>query len=72
MHNRLHDPQEDDPEKGKIIKTAEEEAIKELENIPRKLGFVHLLWKTQKRILKDKYGIDWKTSAEMNPDTRFD
>lgn len=28
-------------------------------------------WNTKKRILKDKFGIDWKSPADMNPEIRF-
>ena len=37
-----------------------------------KLGFCHRIWSTKKRILKEKYNIDWKTPAEMNPGVMFD
>lgn len=37
-----------------------------------KLGYCHLIWCKRKRILKEKYNIDWKTPAEMNPDVIFD
>ena len=36
------------------------------------LGFCHIVWETKKRILKEKYGMEWKTPAEENPDTCFD
>lgn len=32
------------------------------------LGFCHIVWETKKRILKEKYGMEWKTPAEENPD----
>jgi hypothetical protein len=67
-----HDPQEDDPKLGPIIRQAEQEAEAALANEPRDLGFCHLLWETQKKILRKKYRIRWKTPAEMNPDILFD
>jgi hypothetical protein len=56
------------------IKIAEIEAEAELENSDQRgqMGFCHLLWATQKRILKEKYGIDWKTPAERNRNILFD
>lgn len=36
------------------------------------LGFCHLYWATKKRILKERYGIDWKSPAELNPCVNFD
>ena len=68
-----HDPIEDDPKLGPIVEKARREAVsEEIGNQPERLGFCHIVWATQKRILKDKYGIDWKTPAEMNPGILFD
>ena len=36
------------------------------------LGACHSVWGMQKRILRERYGIDWKTPAEQNPDITFD
>ena len=36
------------------------------------MGFWHQYWAFKKRILKDKFDIDWKTPQELNPDVRFD
>ena len=56
------------------IKAAEVEAEAELEHSEQKgqMGFCHLLWATQKRILKERYGIDWRTPAEDNPHIMYD
>ncbi len=35
-------------------------------------GFCHGYWNCKKKILKDDYGIDWKTPDEMNPEICFD
>jgi hypothetical protein len=71
-----HDIKERDPKLKKIIKLAEQEAEKLLkESSPgcdKLLGYCHSLWDEQKRILREKYGIDWKTPAELNPDICFD
>lgn len=36
------------------------------------LGYCHLYWATKKRILKEKYSIDWKSPAELNPYVIYD
>ena len=36
------------------------------------LGMCHLIWAKEKEILKNEYGIDWKTPSELDPDTRYD
>jgi len=35
-------------------------------------GSCHMFWYEQKRILKEKYNIDWKTPSERNPGVYFD
>jgi hypothetical protein len=67
-----HDPKEDDPKLKKMFEQAKEEADKNLSNHPRGLGFCHTYWSELKRILKEKYGIDWKSPEEMNPGVIFD
>lgn len=70
-----HDPQEDDPKLGPIIKEAAEEAqriVYEKHGLTEhQMGIGHEIWTEQKRILKKK-GIDWKSPGEMNPTTMFD
>lgn len=65
-------PKEKDPKIREIIKKAEEEAEEILKDKPKIEGFCYMLWSEQKRILKEKYGIDWKSPDEMNPDIIFD
>lgn len=36
------------------------------------LGFCHIYWMTKRRILRDKFGIEWRSPAELNPDVYFD
>lgn len=68
----IHDPKEYDPQIRPVIEKAEREAELELADWPRAEGFCHALWGAQKEILRAKYGIDWRTPAEMNPDVIFD
>ena len=35
-------------------------------------GACHILWGRQQKILKEKYGIKWRSPDEMNPDVMFD
>lgn len=67
-----HDPQEDDPKLGKIIRKAGKEARRRvLGNKPLDLGQGFQIWAIQKEILREK-GVDWKTPAELNPRIKFD
>lgn len=36
------------------------------------LGSVNIKWDIQKKILKDKYNIDWKSPKDKNPNINFD
>ena len=36
------------------------------------IGYCHAFWPLKQAVLRDDYGIDWKTPAEMNPTILFD
>ena len=42
-------------------------AEKREEDVP----FCLLYWETKKNVLKERFSIDWKSPADMNPDIRF-
>lgn len=69
MENR--DPIEDDP-KYKDILAAVDQEIKEQIGDSRQLGLCHLIWGMKKQILKERYGIDWQSPADLNPLADFD
>jgi len=68
----LFDPIENNPEIKLRVEQARIEAETNLIKIKDTLGFCHELWREQKRILKEKFKINWKTPDEMNPGWRFD
>ncbi len=70
MKEYPHDPIEDDPEFIPIIEAASEAARLELADHPYKgqRGFHSIFWATKKRILKERYSIDWRTPRDMDPD----
>lgn len=39
---------------------------------PDGFGSFHAFCETKQRILREKFGIDWRTPAELNPSTTFD
>jgi len=71
-----HDIQERDPKFKKILRITEEEAHRGLQvkfNFRSDMkAFIRALREETKRILKEKYGLDWKTPREMNPYARLD
>lgn len=72
--NVEYDPQEDDAKLKVLIDAADQEADTELADhrYRNEMGYCHIFWETKKRILLKKYGIRWKSPADMNPDTFFD
>lgn len=50
----------------------EDELEEILRDTPRHHGFCRRKWALKRDILKDKYGIEWRSPAIMNPRVRFD
>lgn len=69
-----YDPVEDDPRYAEVFNRIDEEVktALDLSTKHRGRGYVHIFWDTKKRILKQKYNIDWRTPAELNPQVIFD
>ena len=67
-----YDPIEDSAEYKAVIKDVEKELDKLLKNKPKGMGFCHIYWYEKRRILKEKYGIEWKSPSLMNPRVLFD
>lgn len=55
--------------KWKIEKGFVDENGKPLEAVFRSC---HTYWSIKKRLMKEKYNVDWKTPAELNPGIQFD
>ena len=68
----MNDPVELTPEYLAIQDELEAELRELLKDCPRGLGFCHIYWSAKKRLLKEKYGIDWQSPAERNPMILFD
>jgi hypothetical protein len=68
------DPKERDPKYKQLIDQAKIEAdeIITKECPEATLGRCRAVWAEQKRILKEKHNVDWKTPQEMNKYARFD
>lgn len=68
----LVDPQELDPKYHEIFESVNLELEKQFHNVKKYMGFCYFYWEEKKAILWKKYGIVWKTPAEMNPNTLYD
>jgi hypothetical protein len=67
-----YDPIEDDPAIQPLLAKADQEASQEYPPERAYKGYYPIFWPIKKRILKDKYGIDWQTPRELNPNWAFD
>ncbi|MDD2337170.1 MAG: BPTI/Kunitz-type proteinase inhibitor domain-containing protein [Geobacteraceae bacterium] len=69
-----YDPVEDDPRYAEVFKTIDDEVKKVLADYPQRggRGSVTIYWETKKSLLKQKYGIDWRSPGELNPQVIFD
>ena len=69
-----HDPIEDKEEYREIFQNVNKAVAEVLEkkNIKRNLGYIHIFDRDKKAVLLRQYGIDWKTTQEMNPGIRID
>ena len=68
-----HDPIEDDPAMKPVLAAATEEARAELLAAGRNIGWGHarIVWHVKQRILREKYQIEWKSLADLNPECDF-
>ncbi len=69
-----HDPIEEKEEYKEIFNNIDKEVeeILKSRNVKNGHGYIHIYDITKQKILIEKYGIDWKTTAEMNPDIFID
>ena len=56
----------------KVEKEAEKRFLEEAGLDAPGLGSCHGIWAMEKKIFKERYGIDWHSPQEMNPGIYFD
>lgn len=67
-----HDPIELTARWEEIIDEVEQKVQKQLADTPRGMGFCHAYWYTKGNVLRDDYGLEWRSPAIMNPRVLFD
>lgn len=67
-----HDPVEWTAAYESVIDEAERKIESCLEDHPRGMGFCFEYWSTKARVLREDYGIAWRSPAQMNPGVIFD
>jgi hypothetical protein len=69
----LHDPFEDDPLIGPVIRRVLDEALRDMiAQHGDKMGLCHLTWRTAQERLLRVHSIVWYSPAQMNPGSCFD
>jgi hypothetical protein len=73
FHSERFDAKELDPKYAQIIKSVEADVEAEMKEKGQndKFGSVHIFWELEKKKLKAK-GIDWRSPAELNPNSTYD
>ena len=67
------DPIESDPKMEPILAVATEEAHAELVAAGQNIGwgYARRVWLVKQRILREKYQVEWKSLADLNPECDF-
>src|SRR5438067_2189468 len=65
------DPQESDPKLREVFAAADAAAKRRVANVKRDEKFIFHFWSAKKDVLRHKYGIDWKSPAELNPQMAY-
>ena len=72
-HRYRVDPAEDDPQFATVLLRATLDVDAALAGEDRTItGFCHLSWRTKQRVLRERYGVEWRTPVELNPQIIFD
>ena len=71
MANIITDPIESTKPYKKVKVKVDREVKKIMKNDSTQRGRQYTIWYHKKRILKEKYGINWRSPAEMNPHIDF-
>jgi hypothetical protein len=72
LANLKHDPIEDDPAMKPVLDAADRETVERLAGWKTQMGLGRVHASMKKQILREKYGVEWRTPMEMNPRVVFD
>ena len=69
-----HDEIEYKDEYKEIFKKVDREVEEKLnrEGVQKSFGYIHIFDSYKKKILKERYNINWKTTQEMNSNVMID
>lgn len=67
-----HDPVEWTARYEEVVDEVDRLVDEALADMPRGMGFCHAVWHTRAEILRERFGIEWRSPAVMNPRVMFD
>ena len=67
-----NDPVEWSAEYERVIDEANAKISELLKEYPRGMGFCHAYWSAKAQVLREDYGIEWRSPSAMNPGVLFD
>lgn len=67
-----NDPVEWSAEYERVIDEANAKISELLKEYPRGMGFCHAYWSAKAQVLREDYGIEWRSPSSMNPGVLFD
>ena len=65
-------PLDSHPHFTAVMALADELTAAEVGDSASEMGGCHRFWSTKKQILKSRFGLDWESPADLNPDVFFD
>ena len=72
VQGEVFDAKESMAEYSDEFSAADINAERSVGNVSRDENFIFVFWKEKKRILKEDFGIAWKSPAELNPTIQYD
>lgn len=67
-----NDPVEWSAEYERVIDEADARIYGLLKDCPRGMGFCHAYWSTKEQVLREEYGIEWRSPSALNQGVLFD
>src|SRR5205085_10247798 len=71
LRGEKFDPHEYEPKLCVIFASADAAAERRVGNVKRDDKFIFHFWSAKKEILRQRYNIDWKTPADLNPQIAY-
>jgi hypothetical protein len=72
LQHEVFDPKESEQKYEHIFTDVDLIAERKVGNVKRNKNFIIEFWQQKKKVLRSKYGIDWKSPSELNPEICYE